>query len=148
MSSEDADGITLRGSFGQGVPGNLLTTQAVKKQPRQPRRQPGGEPGGRVEQRDHSVQIAVGGRAACPACRAHRLPGGAEARRLPHGPEHVVRGPTGFCALPGGGQQAGDPRRRISGRAADERQLARVTQCTGERFAGRLLPGRIRYCPQ
>ena len=113
MSGEDADGITLGGTFGQGVSGDLLATEAVEEQPRQPRRQPGGEAGGRVEQRDNCVQITIGGGATGPAGRTRRLPGRAKAGRVPDGPEHLVRGRAGPGALPRRGQQARNPPRRI-----------------------------------
>ena len=88
------------GPLGQRVAGDLLAGQAVQEQPRRPRRQPVGEPGRRVEQRDHRVQVGVGRGAPAAARRAGRLPRRGQAGGVPHGPQHVVRGPAVRGGLP------------------------------------------------
>ena len=92
VRGEDAHGLAGRRPLGQRVAGDLLAGQAVQEQPGRPGRQPLGEPGRRVEQRDHRVEVAVGGGAAAAAGRARRLPRPGQAGGLPHRPQHVVRG--------------------------------------------------------
>ena len=72
VRGQDADRLARGGPLGQRVAGDLLAGQAVEEQARRARRQPFGIPGGRIEQREHRVEIPVGGRAASRRPRRRR----------------------------------------------------------------------------
>ena len=138
VRGQDADAVVPHGPFGQGVAGDLLAGQAVGEQGGHAGRHAVGEVRGLVEQRQHRVQVPVGGRARRAARRAGLMPMRSQAGGVPDGPEHVLGAAALLDGVPGGGEQAGQPLGRRRHPVRHHGQVLRVEQGAGEHIRGAL----------
>ena len=141
MRGQDADAVVPDGPFGQGVAGDLLAGQAVGEQGGRAGRHAVGEVRGLVEQRQHRVQVPVGGRARWAARRADLLPLRAQAGGIPDGPEHVLGAAALLDGVLRGGEQSGQALGRRRHPVRHHGQVAGVEQGVGQHIRGVLALG-------
>src|SRR5690606_3868093 len=152
--SEDRDGITDRGPWCQGVPGNFLLIDVGEERRRVGLGKPVREPGRGLEECEHGVEIPVCAGTGGPTGQRGVPPAGGQPECVPHRPEDVLdehawtaRSPSELIDVAAGEEPGGMGSRDATGTGRLDADLLEDER-TADRLDGMLVTGPAPAGPQ